>query len=262
MARRRKPEDDLAAASANPPQHIPAGPIKADMATMMPGYPQRHDGWNQQRLQRFLDTLAHTGCVEDAGRVAGMSRVAARRAQKRYPLFAAAWQDALARAQQGLIAIAYQRAVEGRETIIIRKGEEYQRKIEPSDSMLGLLIKRGDMSGGGPGFTGELADLAGLPRDEIISWPEWRDRHIRFNRWGQKYEAPDPAETERRLNERCTTLMNGLRARARREESCPCCDQKLPQDWPRKSLMAMTLLGVIDVKDHFEGIPIEEDTRE
>ena len=89
MARRRKPEDDLAAISANPPQHIPAG-AKIDFLRLMPGYPKRHDGWNQQRMQRFLDTLAHTGCVKDAARVAGMSAVAARRAQRRYPLFAAA----------------------------------------------------------------------------------------------------------------------------------------------------------------------------
>jgi hypothetical protein len=259
MARRRKPEDDLAAASANPPQHIPTGP-KADFRALMPGYRLRHDGWNQQRVQRFLDTLAHTGCVRDAARVAGMSRVAANRAQKRFPLFADACADALARAQQGLIAIAYQRAVEGRETIIMRNGEEYQRKIEPSDSMLGMLIKRGDLAdGGGRGFTGDLADLAELTREEIISWPEWRDRHARFNRWGKKYEAPDPAETDRLLAERCDTLMNGLRARAQRGEECPCCQQKLPPDWPRQSLMAMTLLGVVDIKDHYEGIPMEED---
>ena len=84
MARKRKPEDDLAAASANPPQHIPSGP-KVDFAKLMPGYPKRHDGWNQQRVQRFFDTLAHTGCVKDAARVAGMSAVAARRAQPGLP---------------------------------------------------------------------------------------------------------------------------------------------------------------------------------
>ena len=50
MARRRKPEDDLAAASAHPPQVIPDGP-NIDFATLMPGYRKRHDGWNQQRVQ-------------------------------------------------------------------------------------------------------------------------------------------------------------------------------------------------------------------
>lgn len=73
MARHRKPEDDLTAASANPPQHIPSGP-RADFAKLMPGYRKRHDGRNQQRVQRFFDTLAHTGCVKDAARVAGCPR--------------------------------------------------------------------------------------------------------------------------------------------------------------------------------------------
>jgi flavin-binding protein dodecin len=187
MARRPKPEDDLAAASANPPQHIPPGP-KIEFKALMPGYPSRHDGWNQPRVQRFLDTLAHTGCVKDAARVAGMSAVAARRAQKRFPLFAAAWEDALERARQGLIAIAYKRAVEGRETIIIRKGEEYQRKIEPSDSMLGLLIKRGDMSGG------KLAEAS----EDVLTYEEWKAGWT-FKQYGGKWKPPSPEEAKARL---------------------------------------------------------------
>lgn len=257
MARKCKASDVLAAASANPPQDIPVG-SRVDIAVLFPGLRPRHDGWTQARTQRFLDTLAYTGCVTDAARVAGMSAVGARRMRARFPLFDAAWNDALERGQQGLIAIAYRRAVEGRETVIIRKGEEYERRISPSDAILGLMIKRGDMVGGGA-LSEALSDLAALSREEIISWPEWRDRHVRFNRWGQKYQAPDPAETSRLLEERCTTLMNGLRARAVRGESCPCCDQKPPPDWPRQSLMAMTLMGVVDIKDHCEGIPMEEE---
>jgi hypothetical protein len=209
-------------------------------------------------LQRFFDVLAHTGCVLDACDVAGISDASAYKMKARFPLFAEAWEDALNRGHRGLIAIAYQRAVSGRETIIIRKGEEYERRITPSDTMLALLIKRGDMAGGGA-LPGELRDLAGLPREQIISWPEWRDGHIRFNRWGKKYAAPDPVETERRLEERCNKLMNGLRAMATREEACPCCQQKLPPEWPTQSLMAMTLLGVVDIKDHTDGIPLEQE---
>jgi hypothetical protein len=257
MARKRKAADALAAASANPPQDIPVG-SRLDIAVLFPGLRPRHDGWTQARTQRFLDTLAYTGCVEDAARVAGMSDVGARRMKRKYPAFEAAWEDALERAQTGLIAIAYRRAVEGRETVIIRKGEEYERRIAPSDAMLSLLVKRGDMAGGGA-LPPALRDLAELSREEIISWPEWRDRHVRFNRWGQKYEAPDPVVTERLLDERCDKLMNGMRAMASRGDACPCCDQKLPPEWPTQSLMAMTLLGVVDIKDHFEGIPMEED---
>lgn len=257
MARRNTRGDALAAASANPPQDIPAG-SRVDISVLFPGLRPRHDGWTQARTQRFLDTLAYTGCIKDAARVAGMSVVGARRMRRRFPLFDAAWNDALERGQQGLIAIAFQRAVEGRETVIIRKGEEYERRIAPSDAMLALLVKRGDIAGGGA-LPAELRDLADLSRDAIISWPEWRDGHVRFNRQGRKYAAPDPAVTNRLLEERCRKLMNGMRARAQREEACPCCEQKLPPDWPRQSLMAMTLLGVVDIKDYFDGIPMEEE---
>ncbi len=183
MTRKRRPEDDLAAISAHAPQSIPRA-MKADFEKIMPGYPKRHDGWNQERLQRFLDTLAHTGCVEDACRVAGISDVAPYRAKKRYPLFAAAWEDALDRSRQGLIAIAYKRAVEGRETVIIRKGEEYERRIQPSDAMLGLLVKRGDLAGGGipPG-----------DRDRTLTFAEWQ-AGWRFNDSGQKHRQRSNAE--------------------------------------------------------------------
>jgi hypothetical protein len=216
MARRRKPEDDLAAAAANPPQHIPSGP-KADFRTLMPGYRLRHDGWNQQRVQRFLDTLAHTGCVKDAARVAGMSRVAANRAQKRFPLFATACADALSRAQQGLIAIAYQRAVEGRETIIIRKGEEFQRKIEPSDSMLGLLIKRGDMSG---------AKLAQNDED-VLTYDEWKAGWI-FKKYGGKWQPPKPEEVRERLEVKFALMRQRMDADYDAHGICSRCHALMP----------------------------------
>lgn len=257
MARKSLPSDPAAASAQASPQHIPSGPA-VNRNRLMPGLRVRHDGWTEERTQRFFDALGHTGCVRDASRVAGVSNVAAYRMKRRFPLFAAAWDEALARAGQGLIAIAYKRAVEGRETVIIRKGEEYERRITPSDSILGLLVKRGDLVGGGTMPT-ELKDLAELSRDEIISWPEWRDSHMRFNRQGHKYAAPDPEVTNRLLSERCQKLLSGLQDRARREEACPCCAQKLPPDWPRQSLMAMMLLGVVDIKDYFAGIPLGED---
>lgn len=262
MVRRRKIVGEMAGPVADLNQQIPGGP-KIDYAKMLPGFRPLKTGWTPERLQRFFDVLAHTGCVLDACHVAGISDASAYKMKARFPLFAAAWEDALNRGQQGLVAIAYQRAVEGRETVIIRKGEEYERRITPSDAMLGLLLKRGDalagIGQGGGSMPAELKDLANMPRDEIISWPEWRDGHMRFNRQGRKYAAPDPEVTDRLLSERCQKLLNGLYDRAQREEACPCCDQKLPPDWPQQSLMAMTLLGVVDIKDHFEGIPLGEE---
>lgn len=216
MARRRKPSDDAAAADANWPQTVPAGP-KIDFATLMPGHRQRHDGWNQHRLQRFLDVLAHCGCVEDAARVAGMSAVAARRACRKYPAFAAAWNDALERSRQGLIAIAWQRAVEGRETVIIRKGEEYERRIQPSDAILSLLLKRGDMSGA------QLAREAGT----ILTLEEWK-AGWRFSEHGRKYKEPPRDEVIERLEAKFTAMRKRMFAAADAKGVCIRCQAPLP----------------------------------
>lgn len=221
---------------------------------LLPDLRVRHDGWTHERTQRFLGTLGHTGCIRDACRVAGISDTSAYRHRRSNPEFAAAWKAALERADQGLTAIAYTRAVEGRETIIIRNGEEYERRITPSDSILGLLLKRGDLSG-----KNSHADLAGVPREEIITWTEWSEQHVRFNQWGGKYEAPDPAETDRLLNERAEKLLRGLRATAARGEKCPYCSQPAPPGFPQNSLMAMSLLGAFPVKALFEGVPMEQD---
>lgn len=234
MARRRKPKDTPAAAAANEPQAIPPGPVKADFGTMMPGYPRRHDGWNQQRLQRFLDALAHTGCVEDAARVAGMSDVAPYRAKKRYPLFAAAWEEALARSRQGLIAIAYRRAVEGRETIIIRKGEEVERRIQPSDSMLGLLIKRGDMAGEG----------AGPDADKVLTFAEWQ-AHWVFDAHGNKVQGKDPAIAQAEFAARMEAVRRRVDAFAAERNLCPSCSQPWPEREGR-SMAELVAAGVVD----------------
>lgn len=192
MATRTSKPDEAARTT-----EIPAGqPI--DHNKLLPGLRIRHDGWTEARTQRFLDTLAHTGCVTDAARVAGMSDVGARRLYKRYPAFAAAWDDALARAQKGLVAIAYQRAVEGKETVIYRRGEEYERRISPSDAMLGLLVKRGDLTNDGARavkpenvitpeeyragwyFDGNAKKQKGEPKDAIAHRVEAKIRDMRM----------------------------------------------------------------------------------
>lgn len=116
-------------------------------ADALSGHRQRLDGWTPQRVAQFLETLGETGCVRDAARVVGLSKASAYRLRAKSPAFAARWAAAMAAAQDSLVAIAYKRAVEGKETIIIRKGEEVERRISPSDAMLSLLVKRGDLSG-------------------------------------------------------------------------------------------------------------------
>lgn len=173
MARRTDPDTALPLAAAR--ADVPPG-AKINLAKLFPGLRARHDGWTEERTQAFLDTLAHTGCIEDACRVSGLSDVGARRMRARFPAFAKAWNDALKRAQRGLVAVAYQRAVEGRETVIIRKGEEFERRIAPSDAMLGLLLKRGDLVNANAGV------------DATINFEEWR-KGWRFTNDGRKISA-------------------------------------------------------------------------
>ena len=212
-------------------------------------YRQRQDGWTPERVQLFLACLGHTGCVRDACRVADISSTSAYRHRRRFPDFAAAWEKALDRSQQGLVAVAYKRAIEGRETVIMRKGVEVERRIAPSDAMLALLLKRGDMSGGAGGH----ADLAHIPREEIITLAEWRDERIRFDCWGERYAERDPEEVSKEQEERFEQLYAGLRAQAARGDGCPYCQQALPPDFPNQSLAAMMVLGAFPPAALFSG---------
>ena len=114
---------------------------------LMPGLRIREDGWTLARTRVFLAVLAQTGCVTDAARIAGVSTTSVNRSRKLFAPFDAACAEALAKALRGLEAVAYQRAVEGRETIVYRGGKEVERRIMPSDGLLAMLIKRGDLSG-------------------------------------------------------------------------------------------------------------------
>lgn len=235
MARKSLPSDPAAAPAKALPQHIPSGPA-VNRNRLMPGLRVRHDGWTEERTQRFFDALGHTGCVRDAARVAGVSNVAAYRMKRRFPLFAAAWDEALGRAGQGLIAIAYKRAVEGRETVIIRKGEEYERRITPSDAILGLLLKRGDMAGGGL--------IAGKSPEDMLSFDEWR-AHTRFDERGRKVVIEDPEESARKFVAQMSQVRQRLDAYARANGECPTCQRPLPEGWPNQSMAELVAMGLV-----------------
>lgn len=159
---------------------------------MIPSYRPRHDGWTLARTKTFLATLRQTGCVRDACRVIGMSNNSAYRLRQRDPDFARHWQEALVDARRGLVAVAHERAVVGRETVIIRQGQEVERRIQPSDSMLALLIKQGKLGG----------ENAGQQHpDKIITWAEWQER-VRFNDHGFKYTEADPDYYRERLDKK------------------------------------------------------------
>jgi len=216
MARKIHP-DDPARASANAAQAIPAHE-RIDAATLMPGLRARQDGWTAERTQRFIDTLAHTGCVRDAARVAGVSSTGAYRMKARFPAFSAAWDDALDRARQGLIAIAYRRAVEGKETVIYRNGAEYERRVAPSDAILGLLLKQGDMS----------AEKAAQPRVEAISFAEQEDGWY-FDAAGKKKHDPNRRALADKVEAKLLDIRRRILSKELDEDSCRMCGGPLPE---------------------------------
>ncbi len=139
----------------------------------------RHDGWTEAARRTFLATLRKTGCVRDACRVAAMSSTSAYRLRERDADFARRWKEAHRSGREGLVAVAHEHAVVGKETVIYRNGAEVERRVAPSDAMLALLIKRGN--------------LAELDEDRIITWAEWQDG-VRFDRDGNKIDEQEEAE--------------------------------------------------------------------
>ena len=101
----------------------------------------RHDGWTAERRRGVIEALAKYGNVRDACRAVGMSNVSAYRLRRNDPTFGAEWDAALKRAATSLEAIAYQRATEGAEEIVIRDGKEAWRKKKPSDSILRMILQ-------------------------------------------------------------------------------------------------------------------------
>ena len=127
----------------------------------MPGLRIREDGWTVARTRVFLALLAKTGCVSDAARVAGVSRTSVNRSRALFAPFDKACGEAIARALRGLEAVAYERAVEGRETVVIRGGREVERRIAPSVALLALLTRRGELVAGTSGGAAAKAAAEG-----------------------------------------------------------------------------------------------------
>jgi hypothetical protein len=212
---------------------------------LLPGLRLRHDGWTEARLSLFLATLGSTGCIRDAARVAGVSVKGANDIRVRFPLFAAAWEEALARAQKGLLAVAHDHAVRGKETVIIRDGKEVERRITPDSATLGLLIKRGDQGGVQDPVSGRFLSAKeaaarglgkgnGLDPATYLTWEEW-EKGVRFDIGMTKISGSvvgSKAKLIAKLDE-----MRANRAEHLRDEGiCPDCLQPLPPPGALSSL--------------------------
>ncbi len=145
----------------------------------------RRDGWTAQRVVRFLDVLAETGCVRDACRTVHLSSTSAYRRRGGDAQFAQDWDAALARAQTSLIATAYRHATQGVDQTIFRDGKIVEVRRKPDTATLHLLIKRGDLGAGRDPVTGQFtsaSELDPLEQDEIVEKLRQRIDMIRKRR--------------------------------------------------------------------------------
>ena len=111
----------------------------------------RHDGWTGEAMAKFLETLAETGVVLEACDAARKSSTAAYALRRREPLFAEAWQTALAIARDRLADTLLARSIEGNVEQIIKDGEIVAEK-HFIDNRLGLaILKRLDQRADGAG---------------------------------------------------------------------------------------------------------------
>jgi hypothetical protein len=200
----------------------------------MPGLRVRSDGWTAARTRVFLATLGQTGCITDAARIAEVSTTSVNRSWALFPPFDTACGEAIARALRGLEAVAYERAVEGREMIILRDGKEVERRIMPSDSMLGLLIRRGDLKGGqNVHLTAEEAAAYVLPeavRHRFLSREEYFSGMVFDNiaEGHPKVQRATQEETDAVLIERIRMVRRYRRYRCRFHPPCAMCGQQTP----------------------------------
>lgn len=116
----------------------------------MATYRVRHDGWTPQRRRAFLRALGETGCVRDACARARISNTSAYRMRRRCPVFAKAWDRALAKVAPTIEQAAFERAVNGWEEPVWHGGKlvGYRRRF--SDGLLRLLLTRGAQRGTTP----------------------------------------------------------------------------------------------------------------
>lgn len=104
--------------------------------------PVRHDGWTDKRRGKFLEVLAQTANVTAAALAADKGKATAYTLRRRDPDFARQWDEAIATSMDELEAVAFERAKNGIEKIVVRAGGEPVSIREYSDRLLMFMLSR------------------------------------------------------------------------------------------------------------------------
>jgi hypothetical protein len=124
----------------------------------VPSASTRHDGWTPERQRRFVYALSRFGVVSAAAECAGMTRKSAYALLKRAgPAsgFARAWREAQAAGRLTVRFTAWERAVDGLEVPIFRKGVQVGTRVTYDNRLLAALLRaQWRAQGKGDGYFG------------------------------------------------------------------------------------------------------------
>ena len=106
----------------------------------------RYQGWSADKQRMFLRQLAATGSVTRAAEAVGMTARAAYylRNRPQAKAFREGWALALRAASDTLVAVAYDRAINGARQKYWQDGKLIGERLVPSDRMLTWLLARID----------------------------------------------------------------------------------------------------------------------
>ncbi len=124
-------------------------------------------GWTAERQRKFIEHLSLNGHAGEAAALVGLSSSSAYRLANKAGAasFSRAWDAALRMAATRGVAIAWDRALNGRVERFYRNGELMMERRVPSDYLLTWLLSRLDpLQFGSPGARA-LAAATGDPRE-------------------------------------------------------------------------------------------------
>lgn len=187
------------------------------------GYRARHDGWTPARQKLFLTTLSQTGCVQDACARAAISGASAYRWRRKSKRFAVSWDRALRKAMPTIEAEAYRRAVEGWDETVIRNGETVTVRRRYSDSLLRLLLTRGNAAGGAAASDPDFdLEVKRRPGEKEAQWLERRAHAAARAAGGYYIKKVTAEETDRVILQRIEAI---ARHRERQAEAARLAEE-------------------------------------
>jgi len=139
-----KPSAPHPLAVAEPPYAPPDTYDPADYRWVPVRRRPRYDGWTEEKMRRFIETLADTGQVGLAAKAVGMSRESAYRLRRsaHAAAFARAWDAARHHAGSLLEDVAFERAIEGVEHHVYDEhGQIIHTKRVVSDRLIMFLLR-------------------------------------------------------------------------------------------------------------------------